>query len=37
MNPINNTPQRVFWAGIGVSIAGIILAWLLKPAIKRSD
>ena len=29
--------QLVFWAGIGVSIAGIILAWLLKPAIKRSD
>lgn len=29
--------QLVFWAGIGVSIAGILLAWLLKPAIKRAE
>jgi MFS family permease len=27
--------QPVFWMGIGISIMGIILAWLLKPAIRR--
>jgi cyanate permease len=27
--------QPVFWMGIGVSIMGIILAWLLKPAMRR--
>ena len=25
--------QPVFWVGIGVSVMGILLAWLLKPAI----
>jgi len=29
--------QPAFWMGIAISIMGIILAWLLKPAIRQED
>jgi cyanate permease len=28
--------QLVFWMGIGISVTGILLAWLLKPVIISS-
>jgi len=28
--------QLVFWLGVGISSTGILLAWLLKPAIISS-